>query len=119
MYIVITQYDDEIENEIATVDLNENRKHTMAITGFYERIIGNNIPIKVGVSYLKTGTEQAIGIAAGVGLSFQIGKMLIIKPMAELNFASKTNNIFGLNLNIGILLGRDETPSRNIPPVLE
>jgi hypothetical protein len=30
--------------------------------------------------------------------------MLIIQPMAEVNFASTENNILGINLNIGISL---------------
>ena len=84
--------------------LNENKKHTTGITGFYERKILNKIVLKGGLSYIKTGIVQSLGLAAGAGFSFRIGKMLIIQPMADVNFASTTNNIMGINLNIGISL---------------
>ena len=76
----------------------------MTLTGFYERIILKHIVLKGGVSYLKTGDDTSLGVALGAGLSFPIGKMLIIQPMAEVNFASVKNNIFGININIGISL---------------
>ena len=57
------------------------------------------------MSFLKTGYDTSLGLAAGAGLSFPIGKMFIIQPMVDLNLASIENNIFGLNLNIGISLG--------------
>ena len=56
------------------------------------------------MSYVKTGDVQSLGFAAGAGLSFPSGKMLIIQPMADVNFASTTNNTMGINLNFGISL---------------
>ena len=97
MYILIKQN--------VNGSLNENKKHTTGITGFYERkILKNKIVLKGGLSYVKTGGVQSLGLAAGAGLSFHIGKMLIIQPMADVNFASTTNNMIGINLNIGISL---------------
>ena len=96
MYILITQKDDPL------IDIT--RKHTTGITGFYERKILNKIILKGGLSYIKTGDVQSLGLAAGAGLFFPIGKMLIIQPMAEINFAGIENNILGINLNIGISL---------------
>ena len=83
---------------------NQTKNQTIGINGFYERKILKKIILRGGVSYLKTGFDKSLGVVLGAGLSFPIGKMLIIQPMAELNFASKTNNIIGLNLNIGISL---------------
>ena len=83
---------------------NQNRKHTLGITGFYERIIFKYIVLKGGVGVLKTGDEINIGAEAGTGLSFPIGEILIIQPMAELKFGGSNNNIFGLNMNIGLTL---------------
>ena len=80
------------------------RKHTMGITGFYERNILKKIVLRGGLSYVKTGYVKSLGLAAGAGFSFPIGNMLIIQPMAEINFASVENNIFGININIGISL---------------
>ena len=96
MYILIKQD--------VNISLNETKKHTSGITGFYERKIFNKIILKGGLSYIKTGDVQSLGLAAGAGLSFHIGKMLIIQPMADVNFASTTNNMIGINLNIGISL---------------
>lgn len=96
MYILIKQDGD--------ASLNETKKHTTGITGFYERKILNKIVLKGGLSYVKTGDAKSLGLAAGAGLSFHIGKMLIIQPMADINFASTTNNTMGINLNIGISL---------------
>ena len=53
---------------------------------------------------LKTGDEINIGAEAGTGLSFPIGEILIIQPMAELKFGGSNNNIFGFNMNIGLTL---------------
>ena len=72
--------------------------------GFYKRKILKKIVLRGGLSYVKTGDVQSLGLAAGAGLSFPIGKMLIIQPMVEVNFASNENNIVGINLNIGISL---------------
>jgi hypothetical protein len=77
------------------------RNHTMAITGFNKINIIKNIDLKVGLSFLKTGYDTSLGLAAGVGLSFPISKIISIQPMADLNFASIKNNIVGINLNIG------------------
>ena len=86
------------------VILNKKRKHTLGITGFYERTILKYIALKGGVGFLKTGDEMNIGVAAGAGLTYPIGEMLIIQPMAEVNFGTSNNNIMGVNLNIGIML---------------
>ena len=96
MYILISQKHDPL------IDIT--RKHTTGITGFYEIKILQKIVLRGGLSYVKTGDVQSLGLAAGAGLSFPIGKMLIIQPMAEINFASTTNNTMGINLNIGISL---------------
>ena len=97
LYILIKQ---DVNNSV----LNQNRKHTMGINGFYERKILKKIVLRGGLSYVKTGEVQSLGLAAGAGLSFPIGKMLIIQPMVEVNFASNENNIVGINFNIGISL---------------
>ena len=89
---------------ISQTDVTTPRNHTMAITGFNKINIINNIDLKVGLSFLKTGYDTSLGLAAGAGLSFPIGKMFIIQPMVDLNFASVENNIVGINLNIGISL---------------
>ena len=89
---------------INSIQINKNKKHTMGITGFYKRKILKKIVLRGGLSYVKTGEVQSLGLAAGAGLSFLIGKMLIIQPMVEVNFASNENNIVGINLNIGISL---------------
>ena len=86
------------------IPILKNKKHTMGITGFYERKILKKIVLRGGLSYVKTGDVKSLGLAAGAGLSFHIGKMLIIQPMADVNFASTENNILGINLNIGISL---------------
>ena len=83
---------------------NKKRKHTLGITGFYERIIFKYISLKGGVGVLKTGDEINIGGEAGTGLSFPIGEMLIIQPMVEVKFGTSNNNIMGINLNIGLTL---------------
>ena len=75
--------------------------HTMGVTGFYERNLFKYITLRGGISYLKTGDIINIGGAAGEGLSFSIGKYFLIKPMAEVNFGSVKNNIFGVNMNLG------------------
>ena len=77
------------------------KRHTMGLTGFYERNLFKYITLRGGVSYLKTGYTIDIGGAAGAGLSFSIGKYFLIKPMAEVNFGSVKNNIFGVNMNLG------------------
>ena len=97
MYILIKQ-------DYPNSPLNETKKHTTGITGFYERKFLNKIVLKGGLSYIITGDVQSLGLAAGAGFSFHIGKMLIIQPMADVNFASKKNNTVGLNFNIGIYL---------------
>ena len=96
MYIIIKQSENPF--------LNDTKKHTLGISGFYEKTLFKYIALKGGVGLLKTGTETKIGVAAGAGVSFPIGKILIIQPMARLNFGSKTNNMMGINLNIGISL---------------
>ena len=83
---------------------NKKRKHTLGITGFYERIIFKYIALKGGIGFLKTGDVINIGVAFGAGPSFPIGEMLLIQPMAELNFGRSNNNILGANINIGISL---------------
>ena len=93
-----------LENTVNIMQINKNKKHTMGITGFYKRKILKKIVLRGGLSYIKTGDVQRLGLAAGAGLSFYIGKMLIIQPMADVNFASTTNNTMGINLNIGISL---------------
>jgi len=100
MYILIKQEGNPL------IDIT--RKHTMGITGFYERKILKKIVLRGGLSYVKTGDVKSLGLAAGAGLSFPIGKMLLIQPMAEVDFASTTNNILGINLNIGISLGKSQ-----------
>jgi len=75
--------------------------HTMGLTGFYERNLFKYITLRGGISYLKTGHTINIGGAVGAGLSFSIGKYFLIKPMAEVNFGSVKNNIFGVNMNLG------------------
>ena len=85
-------------------DVDTPQYHTLAITGFNKINIIKNIELKVGLSFLKTGFDTSIGVALGAGLSFPIGKMLIIQPMVDANFASIENNIVGINLNIGIAL---------------
>ena len=83
---------------------NQAKNQTIGITGFYERKILKKIALRGGVSYLKTGYDTSLGVALGAGVSFPIGKMLIIQPMADVNFANIGNNIVGINLNIGIAL---------------
>ena len=83
--------------------LINSSKHTFGMTGFYERKIFKNIVLRGGLSYLKTGDVSNIGVAAGAGMPFSIGKMFIIQPMAEVSFGSSTNNIMGINFNMGIL----------------
>ena len=78
--------------------------HTMGLTGFYERTLLEYITLKGGISYLKTGKITNIGGAVGAGLSFSIGNIFIIQPMAEVNFGSMQNNIMGVNINMGFAL---------------
>ena len=78
--------------------------HTMGLTGFYERTLLQYITLRGGVSYLKTGKITNIGGAVGAGLSFSIGNIFIIQPMAEVNIGSMQNNIMGVNINLGIVL---------------
>ena len=78
--------------------------HTMGLIGFYERTLLEFIILKGGISYLKTGKITNIGGAVGGGISLSIGNMLIIKPMAEVNFGSMKNNIIGVNINMGFTL---------------
>ena len=80
------------------------KKHTMGLTGFYERTLLQYITLRGGASYLKTGKITNIGGAVGAGLSFLIGNILIIQPMAEVNFGSMQNNIMGVNINMGFAL---------------
>ena len=84
--------------------MSERRRHTLGITGFYERTILKYIALKGGVGVLKTGDEINIGVEVGTGLSFPIGELLIIQPMAEIKFGTSNNNIMGINLNIGLPL---------------
>ena len=79
------------------------KKHTMGLTGFYERTLLQYITFRGGASYLKTGKITNIGGTVGAGLSFSIGNIFIIQPMAEVNFGSVQNNIFGVNMNLGFL----------------
>ena len=80
------------------------KKHTMGLTGFYERTLLQYITLRGGASYLKTGKITNIGGTVGAGLSFSIGNIFIIQPMAEVNFGSIQNNIMGVNINIGFAL---------------
>ena len=80
------------------------KKHTMGLTGFYERTLLQYITLRGGASYLKTGKITNIGGTVGAGLSFLIGNILIIQPMAEVNFGSMQNNIMGVNINMGFAL---------------
>ena len=80
------------------------KKHTMGLTGFYERTLLQYITLRGGASYLKTGKITNIGGTVGAGLSFSIGNILIIQPMAEVNFGSMQNNIMGVNINMGFAL---------------
>ena len=80
------------------------KKHTMGLTGFYERTLLQYITLRGGVSYLKTGKITNIGGTVGAGLSFLIGNIFIIQPMAEVNFGSIQNNIMGVNINLGFAL---------------
>ena len=77
------------------------KKHTMGLTGFYERTLLQYITLRGGASYLKTGKITNIGGTVGAGLSFSIGNIFIIQPMAEVNFGSMQNNIMGVNINMG------------------
>jgi hypothetical protein len=79
-------------------------KHTMGLTGFYERTLFQYITLRGGASYLKTGKITNIGGTVGAGLSFSIGNIFIIQPMAEVNFGSMQNNIMGVNINMGFAL---------------
>ena len=79
-------------------------KHTMGLTGFYERTLLQYITLRGGASYLKTGKITNIGGTVGAGLSFSIGNIFIIQPMAEVNFGSMKNNIMGVNINMGFAL---------------
>ena len=78
--------------------------HTMGLTGFYERTLLQSITLRGGGSYLKTGKITNIGGTVGAGLSFSIGNIFIIQPMAEVNFGSMKNNIMGVNINMGFAL---------------
>ena len=80
------------------------KKHTMGLTGFYERTLLQYITLRGGLSYLKTGKITNIGGAVGAGFSFAIGSIFIIQPMAEVNFGSMQNNIMGVNINMGFAL---------------
>ena len=80
------------------------KKHTMGLTGFYERSLLQYITLRGGASYLKTGKITNIGGTVGAGLSFSIGNIFIIQPMAEVNFGSMQNNIMGVNINMGFAL---------------
>ena len=80
------------------------KKHTMGLTGFYERTLLQYITLRGGASYLKTGKITTIGGTVGAGLSFSIGNIFIIQPMAEVNFGSMQNNIMGVNINMGFAL---------------
>ena len=80
------------------------KKHTMGLTGFYERTLLQYITLRGGASYLKTGKITKIGGTVGAGLSFSIGNIFIIQPMAEVNFGSMQNNIMGVNINMGFAL---------------
>jgi len=80
------------------------KKHTMGLAGFYERTLLEYITLRGGVSYLKTGKKTNIGGTVGAGLSFAIGNIFIIQPMAEVNFGSMQNNIMGVNINMGFAL---------------
>ena len=80
------------------------KKHTMGLTGFYERTLLQYITLRGGASYLKTGKITNIGGTVGAGLSFSIGNIFIIQPMAEVNFGSIQNNIMGVNINMGFAL---------------
>ena len=84
--------------------LVNNTKHTFGLTGFYESTLLKFMILRGGLCYVKTGTESKIGFAVGAGVSFSMGEMLIIQPMIEIDNGSDTNNIIGLNLNVGILL---------------
>ena len=78
--------------------------HTMGLTGFYERTLLQYITLRGGASYLKTGKITNIGGTVGAGLSFSIGNIFIIQPMAKVNFGSMQNNIMGVNINMGFAL---------------
>jgi len=78
--------------------------HTMGLTGFYERTLLQYITLRGGASYLKTGKITNIGGTVGAGLSFSIGNIFIIQPMAKVNFGSIQNNIMGVNINMGFAL---------------
>ena len=80
------------------------KKHTMGLTGFYERTLLQYITLRGGVSYLKTGKITNIGGTVGAGFSFAIGSIFIIQPMAKVNFGSMQNNIMGVNINLGFVL---------------
>ena len=80
------------------------KKHTMGLTGFYERTLLQYITLRGGASYLKTGKITNIGGTVGAGLSFSIGNIFIIQPMAKVNFGSMQNNIMGVNINMGFAL---------------
>ena len=80
------------------------KKHTMGLTGFYEQTLLQYITLRGGASYLKTGKITNIGGTFGAGLSFSIGNIFIIQPMAEVNFGSMQNNIMGVNINMGFAL---------------
>jgi len=80
------------------------KKHTMGLTGFYEQTLLQYITLRGGASYLKTGKITNIGGTVGAGLSFSIGNIFIIQPMAEVNFGSMQNNIMGVNINMGFAL---------------
>ena len=80
------------------------KKHTMGLTGFYERTLLKYIALRGGVSFLKTGKITNIGGTVGAGLSFSIGNIFIIQPMAEVNIGAIQNNIMGANINLGFRL---------------
>ena len=77
---------------------------TLGLTGFFERSIFKYLSLKGGVCYLQTwATPNKINIGgtAGIGVSIPLGKKFILQPMAEVNFGSVENNIFGVNMNLG------------------
>ena len=79
---------------------------TMGITGFYEWSFLKYLSLKGGLCYLQTWAtpnKKNIGGTAGIGVSIPMRKNFILQPMAEVNFGSIKNNIFGVNMNLGFL----------------
>ena len=77
---------------------------TIGITGFYEWSFFKYLSLKGGLCFLQTwATPNKINIGgtAGIGVSIPLGKNFILQPMAEVNFGSVENNIFGVNMNLG------------------